>query len=173
MSQRHLFNSADGLVPKALRGIVAYNPRLGLDEANRVVFDTESPRNTVSIISGGGSGHEPAWSGYVGENMLAAAVQGDIFASPSTKQILAGIEAVPQDKGILLVITNYTGDCLHFGLAAEKSSRAANPAECSYAATTSPSGATGGSSSAVAASSAQIGVLKSARRGQRAGCLAG
>jgi dihydroxyacetone kinase len=120
MSNRHLFSSLEGLVPKALRGIVASNPRLNLDETNRVVFDPESPRNIVSIISGGGSGHEPAWAGYVGTNMLAAAVQGDVFASPSTKQILAAINAVPSDKGTLLVITNYTGDCLHFGLAAEK-----------------------------------------------------
>ncbi|KAK0715899.1 dihydroxyacetone kinase [Lasiosphaeris hirsuta] len=127
MSKRHLFPSLEGLVPKALRGIIAYNPRLSLDETNRVVFDSESPRSTVSIISGGGSGHEPAWSGYVGSNMLAAAVAGDVFASPSTKQILAGIEAVPSDKGALLVITNYTGDCLHFGLAAEKTKAKGHP----------------------------------------------
>lgn len=120
MSKKHLFPSLEGLVPKALRGIIAYNPRLNLDEANRVVFDSEAPRSNVSIISGGGSGHEPAWSGYVGKNMLAASVAGDVFASPSTKQILAAVEAVPSDKGTLLVITNYTGDCLHFGLAAEK-----------------------------------------------------
>ncbi|KAH6856367.1 Dak1 domain-containing protein [Chaetomium sp. MPI-CAGE-AT-0009] len=120
MSNRHLFSTLDGLVPKALRGIVASNPRLNLDETNRVVFDPASPRSNVSIISGGGSGHEPAWSGYVGTNMLAASVAGDVFASPSTKQILAAVEAVPSEKGTLLVITNYTGDCLHFGLAAEK-----------------------------------------------------
>lgn len=120
MSKRHLFESPDGLVNKALRGIIAYNPSLGLDETNRVVFDTAYDKSNVSLISGGGSGHEPAWSGYVGKNMLAASVAGDIFASPSTKQILAGIDAVPSDKGTILVITNYTGDCLHFGLANEK-----------------------------------------------------
>ena len=160
MSQRHLFHSSDGLVPKALRGIVAYNPRLGLDEANRVVFDTESPRSTVSILSGGGSGHEPAWSGYVGENMLAAAVQGDIFASPSTKQILAGIEAVPSDKGSLLVITNYTGDCLHFGLAAEKSTARGNPCRMLICGDDVSVGRTGGSLVGRRGLSAQIGVLK-------------
>ncbi|RYP86409.1 hypothetical protein DL770_004914 [Monosporascus sp. CRB-9-2] len=120
MSKRHLFESPDGLVNKALRGLIAYNPSLNLDETNRVVFNTAYDRSKVSIISGGGSGHEPAWSGYVGENMLTASVQGDIFASPSTKQILAGIEAVPSDAGTILVVTNYTGDCLHFGLANEK-----------------------------------------------------
>ncbi|KAG6029386.1 hypothetical protein E4U41_000355, partial [Claviceps citrina] len=103
MSKRHLFNSADGLVNKALRGIIVHHPSLSLDEANRVVHDTSHDRSQVSIIGGGGSGHEPAWTGYVGSNMLAAAVQGDIFASPSARQILAGVEAVPSDKGSILV----------------------------------------------------------------------
>ncbi|KPM40865.1 Dihydroxyacetone kinase [Neonectria ditissima] len=120
MSKRHLFESPDGLVVKSLRGLIAYNPSLSLDETNRVVFNTAHGRSKVSIISGGGSGHEPAWAGYVGTNMLAASVAGDIFASPSTKQILAAIEEVRSDEGTILVVTNYTGDCLHFGLANEK-----------------------------------------------------
>jgi triose/dihydroxyacetone kinase / FAD-AMP lyase (cyclizing) len=124
MSKAHLFDSPVGLVPKALRGLVAYNPSLGLDATNRVVFDTSYKRSHVSLISGGGSGHEPAWAGYVGTNMLAASVAGDIFASPSTKQILAAVELVPSDAGTILIITNYTGDCLHFGLAAEKAKAA-------------------------------------------------
>lgn len=120
MSERHLFKSSEGLVDKCLRGLITYNPSLSLDESNRVVFDTAYDRSKVSIISGGGSGHEPAWAGYVGENLLAASVQGDIFASPSTRQILSSIESVASDAGAILVITNYTGDCLHFGLAKEK-----------------------------------------------------
>ena len=100
--------------------MISYNPSLAFDPHNRVVFNTAYNKSHVSIISGGGSGHEPGWAGYVGDNMLAAAVQGDIFASPSTKQIVAGVEAVPSEKGTILVITNYTGDCLHFGLASEK-----------------------------------------------------
>ncbi|KIH92141.1 dihydroxyacetone kinase [Sporothrix brasiliensis 5110] len=120
MSTAHLFNSADGLVVKALRGLVAYNPNLALDADLRVVYDTAYDRSKVAIISGGGSGHEPAWAGYVGTNMLAAAACGDIFASPSTRQILSAVNRVPSDAGTILVITNYTGDCLHFGLAAEK-----------------------------------------------------
>ncbi|KAJ4144564.1 hypothetical protein LMH87_003445 [Akanthomyces muscarius] len=120
MSKRHLFDSPEGLVNKALKGIIRYNPSLSFDEANRVVFDSDYDKSKVVLISGGGSGHEPGWSGYVGQNMLTAAVQGDIFASPSTKQIVAGVDAVPSEKGTILVITNYTGDCLHFGLANEK-----------------------------------------------------
>ncbi|KAI1655540.1 dihydroxyacetone kinase [Daldinia decipiens] len=120
MSKRHLYHSSDGLVTKSIRGLISYNPLLSLDEPNRVVFDTAYNKSNVSIVSGGGSGHEPAWSGYVGQNLLAASVAGDIFASPSTKQILSAIDRVPSEKGTILVITNYTGDCLHFGLANEK-----------------------------------------------------
>ncbi|KAK2007733.1 dihydroxyacetone kinase [Colletotrichum eremochloae] len=120
MSDRHIFTTSEGLVDKSLRGFISYNPSLGLDQSNRVVFDTTYDKSKISIISGGGSGHEPAWAGYVGNNLLTASVSGDIFASPSAKQILAAIERVPSDVGTILVITNYTGDCLHFGLAAEK-----------------------------------------------------
>lgn len=120
MSTRHLFNSPDGLVTKSLRGVVAYNPRLGLDETHRVVFDPAHDRSKVSIIAGGGAGHEPAWAGYVGKNLLAASISGDVFASPTTKQVLAAAERAPTDVGTIMVIGNYTGDCLHFGLANEK-----------------------------------------------------
>lgn len=160
MSKRHLFPSLDGLVPKALRGIISYNPRLNLDETNRVVFDSEAPRSNVSIISGGGSGHEPAWSGYVGQNMLAASVAGDVFASPSTKQILAAIEAVPSDKGALLVITNYTGDCLHFGLAAEKTKAKGHPCRMLICGDDVSIGKVNGSLVGRRGLAAQIGVLK-------------
>ncbi|KAK4159221.1 putative dihydroxyacetone kinase [Cladorrhinum sp. PSN259] len=160
MSKRHLFPSLEGLVPKALRGIVASNPRLNLDEANRVVFDPESPKSIVSIISGGGSGHEPAWAGYVGSNMLAASVGGDVFASPSTKQILAAIEAVPSDKGTLLVITNYTGDCLHFGLAAEKTKAKGNSCRMLICGDDVSIGKKSGSLVGRRGLAAQIGVLK-------------
>ncbi|KAF1947371.1 Dak1-domain-containing protein [Clathrospora elynae] len=93
---------------------------MALDEPNRVVYNLSHPPNQVTIVSGGGSGHEPAWSGFVGDGMLSAAVCGDIFASPSTKQVMAGIRSVPSNEGVILCITNYTGDMLHFGLAREK-----------------------------------------------------
>lgn len=122
MSRTHLFPASAGLVNKSLRGLIAYNPSLSLSAPHRVVFNHSHDRTKVALISGGGSGHEPAWAGYVGANMLAASVAGDIFASPSARQILAALDAVPSDAGAILVITNYTGDCLHFGLAAEKAS---------------------------------------------------
>ncbi|KAF2317582.1 hypothetical protein GH714_024936 [Hevea brasiliensis] len=74
----------------------------------------------VAIISGGGSGHEPAQAGFVGEGMLTAAICGEVFASPQVDSILAGIRAVTGPKGCLLIVTNYTGDRLNFGLAAEQ-----------------------------------------------------
>lgn len=103
-----------------LQSLVTRNEHMALDEPNRVVYNVSHPPNQVTIVSGGGSGHEPAWSGFVGDGMLSAAVCGDIFASPSTKQIMAGIRNVPSNEGVILCITNYTGDMLHFGLAREK-----------------------------------------------------
>lgn len=122
MSDKHFFPStaANTLVPRHLRALTAANPHLALIPSERVVYDPHHSPSTVSIISGGGSGHEPGWSGFVGEGALAGAACGDIFASPSTKQVLAAMKAAPSEEGHILMITNYTGDKLHFGLAAER-----------------------------------------------------
>ena len=123
MSTKHFFPNTEGVVKNALSSLVARNPNLQHDEDNRVVFSKTHDPSKVTLISGGGSGHEPAWSGYVGDGMLTAAVAGDVFASPSTKQIMSAIKNVPSENGIILGITNYTGDMLHFGLACEKGLR--------------------------------------------------
>ncbi|KAL2844143.1 Dak1 domain-containing protein [Aspergillus pseudoustus] len=120
MSDKHFFNDPTGLVERALRSYVTRTPHLQLDEPHRVVSSKTHTPDKVAIISGGGSGHEPAWTGYVGDGMLSASVAGGIFASPSTKQVMAAINSVPSDAGTILCITNYTGDRLHFGLAREK-----------------------------------------------------
>ncbi|KAM0543058.1 hypothetical protein ACHAPJ_012507 [Fusarium lateritium] len=122
-STKHYFSeaAANSLVPKALRSLVAANPHLILNEPERVVANGHHDPSKVSIISGGGSGHEPSWSGFVGQGLLSAVACGDIFASPSTKQILAAKRLAPSTKGTIFLITNYTGDRLHFGLAAERS----------------------------------------------------
>ncbi|KAI1871040.1 hypothetical protein JX265_006080 [Neoarthrinium moseri] len=122
MSDKHFFpeTAANTLVPRYLRALTAANPHLSLIESERVVYSTHHDPSTVSVISGGGSGHEPGWSGFVGEGALSAVACGDIFASPSTKQVLAAMKAAPSTEGTLLMITNYTGDKLHFGLAAER-----------------------------------------------------
>ncbi len=74
---------------------------------------------TVAVISGGGSGHEPAHDGYVGAGMLSAAVAGEVFTSPPVDAVLAAIRASAGTKGALLIVENYTGDRLNFGLAVE------------------------------------------------------
>ena len=81
-------------------------------------------RSNVSLLSGGGSGHEPSHAGYIGSNMLSGAILGGIFASPSVASILAAIRAVTipttnGGKGCLLIVKNYTGDRLNFGMACE------------------------------------------------------
>ncbi len=86
----------------------------------RVVLRTDWDKSKVAIVSGGGSGHEPAHAGFVGEGMLTAAVCGDVFASPSVDAVLAGVLAVTGPAGCLLIVKNYTGDRLNFGLAAER-----------------------------------------------------
>lgn len=120
MSRKHFFADTNGLVVQALTSFVSRNKNLGLDPANKVVYSKTQSPSKVAILSGGGAGHEPAWSGYVGDGMLAAAISGEVFASPATKQIMAGVRQVPSDAGFILCITNYTGDNLHFGLAREK-----------------------------------------------------
>lgn len=112
------------LVLTALRGLVASNPSLTLIPSEKVVFNAETSRQKVAVISGGGAGHEPLHSGFVGDNLLDAAVSGAIFASPSTKQIMAAVKATAdKEKGAVIVVKNYTGDILHFGLVAERAKR--------------------------------------------------
>jgi dihydroxyacetone kinase len=80
----------------------------------------EMAKNQVTLVSGGGSGHEPGYAGFVGKDGLAASVCGHVFASPSSSQVLAAIEKVKSPHGTLVIIMNYTGDCLNFGLAVER-----------------------------------------------------
>jgi len=120
MATKHFFPDTHNLVVRGLESLVAKNPHLSLDAPNKVVYLPSHSSSKVSVLSGGGAGHEPAWCGYVGHGLLSAAISGEVFASPSTKQIMAAVEKVPSDRGVILCITNYTGDNLHFGLAREK-----------------------------------------------------
>jgi len=121
-----LINRAEDVVLESLEGLCATVPHLyRLDgyPAVKVCYDARHDSNTtVSIISGGGSGHEPAFAGFVGKGMLTAAVAGDVFAAPSEDAILAAIRQVTgkASAGCLLIINNYTGDRLNFGAAAER-----------------------------------------------------
>ncbi len=115
--------SADSLVLTALRGLTRVNPSLSLDPSNKILFLAPKSKR-VHLISGGGSGHEPAHAGFVGSGMLDAAVCGQIFASPSSAAISAGIEILASGGAkVLVIVKNYTGDRLHFGIAVEGAKR--------------------------------------------------
>ncbi|UYK81302.1 dihydroxyacetone kinase subunit DhaK [Xanthomonas sacchari] len=86
----------------------------------RIVLQAERDPHRVAVLSGGGAGHEPAHAGFVGPGMLSGAIAGDLFASPGVEAVLAAIRACADAHGVLLVIKNYTGDRLNFGLAAER-----------------------------------------------------
>ena len=125
---RFFFNDRKQLVNDAIEGILLSAPhanlvKLDIDPAIRIVARGDWDKSLVAVISGGGSGHEPAHAGFVGKGMLTAAVCGDLFASPSVDAVLNAIVAVTGDRGCLLIVKNYTGDRLNFGLAAEKAKR--------------------------------------------------
>lgn len=117
-------NSKEDIVTEAIDGLIAGSggklERLDGYPHIKVVMRSDWDASKVALISGGGSGHEPAHAGFVGAGMLTAAVCGEIFASPSTEAVLAGILAVTGEAGCLLIVKNYTGDRLNFGLAAER-----------------------------------------------------
>ncbi|KAF3064686.1 Dihydroxyacetone kinase 1 [Daldinia childiae] len=122
MSDRHFINDPTLLVNSALESLTLTNPSVALDAENKIVYKRPSHEpSQVSIISGGGSGHEPSFGAFVGTGLLSAAVAGTIFASPSAEQIRRAITSrVDTDKGVLVTVMNYTGDVLNFGMAAEK-----------------------------------------------------
>ncbi|KAF8215609.1 dihydroxyacetone kinase [Mycena galopus ATCC 62051] len=118
--QKHLLNDPETLVVDSLAGLCAVNNQLSFDPPNKVVFKSKLDRSKVALICGGGSGHEPSHAGFVGEGMLSAAVCGNVFASPNSSQVRRGIDLVENDAGTLILVKNYTGDILNFGLAAEQ-----------------------------------------------------
>ncbi|MCX7561699.1 dihydroxyacetone kinase subunit DhaK [Sulfitobacter sp. F26204] len=117
-------NDKDTTVTEAIDGLLQSSggelARLDGYPHIRVVMRGDWDKSRVALVSGGGSGHEPAHAGFVGAGMLTAAVCGDVFASPSVDAVLAGILAVTGPAGCLLIVKNYTGDRLNFGLAAER-----------------------------------------------------
>ncbi|WP_170530407.1 dihydroxyacetone kinase subunit DhaK [Ruegeria arenilitoris] len=117
-------NTKETLVTDAIDGLLASSggrlTRLDGYPHIKVVYRSDWDKSKVALVSGGGSGHEPAHAGFVGAGMLTAAVCGEVFASPSVEAVLAGILAVTGEAGCLLIVKNYTGDRLNFGLAAER-----------------------------------------------------
>lgn len=124
VTMKQFINSKETLVTDAIDGTLLTTggqlARLDGYPHIKVVIRSDWDRSKVALVSGGGSGHEPAHAGFVGRGMLTAAVCGDVFASPSVDAVLAGILAVTGSAGCLLIVKNYTGDRLNFGLAAER-----------------------------------------------------
>lgn len=116
---KKIINSPETVVTEMCRGIVLAHPEFEFVERYKIIKKKEINRDKVSLISGGGSGHEPAHAGFVGTGMLDAAVCGDVFASPSTVQVYNAILETQSNKGTLLIIKNYSGDCMNFDAAAE------------------------------------------------------
>lgn len=126
---RFVMNKKDDLVDSALDGMIYASPwrnlvRLQVDPRIRIVMRNDWQKQQVALISGGGSGHEPAHVGFIGKGMLTAAVCGDVFASPSVDAVYNAIINITGEAGCLLIVKNYTGDRLNFGLAAEKARKA-------------------------------------------------
>jgi len=117
-------NTKDTVVTEAIDGLLRTSggalSRLDGFPHIKVVVRSDWDRSKVALVSGGGSGHEPSHAGFVGRGMLTAAVCGEVFASPSVDAVLAAILSVTGKAGCLLIVKNYTGDRLNFGLAAER-----------------------------------------------------
>lgn len=119
---KKLINAPRTVVREMLEGLADLHSGLALLDDETVIVQAGLPAaasRPVALLSGGGSGHEPAHAGYVGNGMLTAAVAGEVFASPSVDAVLAAIRATAGPAGALLIVKNYTGDRLNFGLAAE------------------------------------------------------
>lgn len=111
-------NDPENCVREALEGICCLNPNVKLLRHSNVLILKDIPQDRVALVCGGGAGHEPAHSGFVLKGMLTGAVCGGVFASPSYKDVFEGLKFCKNDKGILLIIKNYTGDIINFELAA-------------------------------------------------------
>lgn len=115
---KKIINKPETLVREMGSGFVMAHPELGFDSKYKIIRKRRLNKGKVTLISGGGSGHEPAHAGFVGKGMLDAAVCGDVFASPSQIQVYQAIRATAGDKGTLLIIKNYSGDMMNFKNAA-------------------------------------------------------
>lgn len=117
---KKFINAVDKVEDQMIQGMVkAYPQYVRKLDCGNVVVRSHKKEGKVALISGGGSGHEPAHGGYVGEGMLDASVAGAVFTSPTPDQVLEGIKAVATDAGVLMVIKNYTGDVMNFEMAAD------------------------------------------------------
>ncbi|SES41330.1 dihydroxyacetone kinase [Tranquillimonas rosea] len=128
---KKLINAPEDLISEAIAGMVSAHPEIltKRGETSRAVVACDGPRDgKVAVVVGGGSGHEPAFAGYVGRGLADAAAVGNVFASPSPEQILDAARAVDGGAGVLFLYGNYTGDVMNFDMAAEELEAAGSPA---------------------------------------------
>jgi len=116
----YLFNSPSDFAADAVAGLVAAHPQHVASVHGGVVRSTLTPQGQVALVIGGGSGHYPAFAGWVGPGMGHGAPCGNVFASPSSSQVYSVARNAENGGGVILGFGNYAGDVLHFGVAAEK-----------------------------------------------------
>ncbi len=116
---KKIINNPEQVVTEMLEGVVKAHPDYVTCIPDKHVLVRKNLTKKVTLVSGGGSGHEPSHGGYVGKGMLDAAVAGEVFTSPTPDQVFEAIKAIDQGKGVLMVIKNYTGDILNFEMAGE------------------------------------------------------
>ena len=106
MGDRHFFSDHSTLVLRSLTGLANTQPNLSVIPSIKTVINADHDDSKVTLICGGGSGHEPGSTGFVGRGLLSASVCGDVFASPSARQVYGAMKALPSKKGTILIITN-------------------------------------------------------------------
>ncbi len=117
---KKIINAPERVVQDMIEGMSLSNPQIKVLPNTTVIVRADAPvTDKVGLVSGGGSGHEPAHGGLVGPGMLDAACAGDVFTSPSVDQMMEAIRAVASGKGVLIIAKNYTGDNLNFDMAME------------------------------------------------------
>ena len=117
---KKIINAVENVEEEMILGLVKSAPdKLRKLDCGNVVVRVPKKEGKVALVSGGGSGHEPAHGGYVGEGMLDAAVAGAVFTSPTPDQIYEAIKAVATDAGVLCIVKNYTGDIMNFEMAVD------------------------------------------------------
>ena len=116
---QRILNDPDHIVEEMLEGFWKSNPHIGAPTENpRVVRAVEPPQDRVGIVTGGGSGHKPAFVGYVGKNMVDAVAVGEIFSSPTAAAFLDAFRAANAGKGVACLYGNYSGDNMNVKMAA-------------------------------------------------------
>lgn len=117
---KKIINKPENVVTEMLDGLAyVHSDLVHRVEGFDIIARNEQSAGQVGLISGGGSGHEPAHAGFVGDGMLSAAIAGAVFTSPTPDQILEAIKEADQGAGVFMVVKNYSGDIMNFEMAQE------------------------------------------------------